>query len=107
MNGSLVRLVMAGAIAGASFAALPAGPALAQTQCTANFNAGITGSGSTWQGWCNTLGGFVRFRMTLYCPLGGGGTTSWETGSGGTVYTHDSETCWFGKSPTGYKIENG
>jgi hypothetical protein len=106
MKARLITLLAAGSLIGAGFAALPASSALANTYCSDGVNAGVAGNGSTYWGWCHTGGGYVRYRVTIECPLGGGGTTAWASGQGGTVYT-ESETCWFGQQLSGYSIENG
>ena len=106
---SVVLLAIA-LLSATSFTALSTSAAYANTSCDPDFahNAGVASDGgSTYWGWCHPNGGSVRYRLSVLCPNGGGGTTSWASGSGdGTIYTN-SETCWFGQSATATGLENG
>lgn len=113
MRRGSVRILLTAILIPAGFAALPVAGASANTQCgnsytSYNANSGVTGNGgSTYWGWCRANGGYVRFRMTLDCPYGGGGTTAWASGSGDvTVYT-EPETCWLASPYYDWQLQDG
>src|SRR5215471_10099434 len=100
MTRPYVVAALAALVAGGA-TVIPAQAANADTPtyCSEGVNAGYSngGSGSTFWGWCYAAAGqYVNFSVDIQCSNGGGGQTTYASGSGpGTVYTQ-GETCWFG-----------